>query len=376
MLAAHGLYGHIRNNDLRATALLAGFALYVGLLWIAACLLFSGLALELGVVSRQLETGRQLPIPHWLFGLKRAKHIAIAHAWLPVLILAGWLSYAWLHRGEIVRKGTGARPAVRALERDLYNTVEALAIAAGLPVPAVEIIESEAPNACASGWTPADSTVAVTRGLLDSLSKDELEAVIAHEITHIRNRDVRLMTVAAIFVGCLVGVGRTLGAGKDGTPNRNLALRTSGGAGIFFAVAAVVVGSLASALAALSRLALSRTREFVADAGAVALTKNPDALIRALEKIAACGEMPAVPAELRAMMIFSAPERWWATHPSIESRIAALEMYAGGRCTVSTRAKPAPAEGSPPGLRRIPAAAVAAPTIAKGRSFGRRVAAP
>src|SRR6202035_5875194 len=120
-----------------------------------------------------------------------------------------------------------------------------------------------------------------TRGLLRSLSKNELEAVLAHEITHIRHRDVRLMTVAVIFVGFLVTVGRTLGGGKGSAYIRNLALRSSLGAGIFFAIAAIVIGALASVLAVLSQLALSRTREIVADAGAVALTKNPDALISA-----------------------------------------------------------------------------------------------
>src|SRR5262249_25873406 len=156
-----------------------------------------------------------------------AEHIAIKYAWVPVLLLAGWLAYAWLMRKELVRQGTGARSAPRSLEPRLYNTVETLAIGAGLPMPAVEIIETDALNACASGWTPGDSSVAVTRGLLERLSNEELEAVVAHEITHIRHRDVRLMTVAGIFVGFLVGGGRMLGGGREGTATRNLALRAS-----------------------------------------------------------------------------------------------------------------------------------------------------
>src|SRR5215469_4034069 len=299
MLAAHGLYGHIRNNDLRAAALLAAFAIYVGLLWIAGCMLFSGIGFDLRIVNAQLETHRQLQTPHWLFGLQTATHVAIKYAWMPVLFLASWLACAWLMRRELIRQGTGAQPTPRSLEPKLYNMIEALAIGAGLPMPAVEIIETDALNACASGWTPADSTVAVTRGLLRTLSNEELEAVLAHEITHIRHRDVRLMTVAGIFVGFLVSGGRMLGAGKDGAPTRNLAIRTSGGAGILFAAASIVIGALASVLAVLSELALSRTREFLADAGAVALTKKPDALISALQKISSHGEMPAVPTQLR-----------------------------------------------------------------------------
>jgi len=376
MLSAHGLYGHIRNNDLRASALLAGFALYVGLLWIAACLLFSGLGLELRIVGTQLETNHQLNTPHWLFGLETARHVALAYAWLPVLFLAGWLAYAFLRQRELVREGTGAQRTVRSLEPELYNIVETLAIGAGLSMPTVEIIETEALNAYASGWTPADSSLAVTRGLLQSLSKDELEAVLAHEITHIRQRDVRLMTVAAIFVGFLVTVGRTLGGGKGSAPNRNLALRSSGGAGIFFAIAAIVIGALASALAVLSELALSRTREFLADVGAVELTKNPDALISALQKIAARGEMPAVPQQLRAMMIFSEPEGWWATHPSIENRIAALETYAGGRRAVIQSPNPGPQASLPQGLHRVGMTRGPTPNIASGRPFGRRQPTP
>jgi heat shock protein HtpX len=371
MLAAHGLYGHIRNNDFRASVLMMGFALYAGLLWLAACLLVSGVGLELWVVNAQLETNRQLQEPHWLFGLHTAEHIAVTYAWVPVVLLAGWLAYAFLERKRMTREATGAEPTSRSLEPKLCNMVETLAIAAGLPTPTVEIIETNALNAYASGWTPADSSVAVTRGLLNDLSKDELEAVLAHEITHIRYRDVRLMTVAAIFVGFFVSVGRTLGATKGDGANRDLALRTSGGVGIFFALAAIVAGAIASVLAVLSELALSRTREFVADAGAVALTKNADALIRALQKIAAHGEMPAVARPFRAMMIFSPAASWWSTHPSIESRIAALEMYAGGRRAFV--APPTPV--TEPGFHANAATSVQARSNAP-RTFGRRATVP
>ncbi|HLY04393.1 MAG TPA: M48 family metallopeptidase [Rhizomicrobium sp.] len=371
MFAAHGLYGHIRNNDLRATALLAGFAIYIAFLWLAGCLFYASIGFDLRIVNVQLQTNHQLATPHWIFGLQTAEHVAIKYAWLPVLLLAGWLAYAWLMREELIRQGTAAQRTPRSLEPELYNMVEALAIGAGLPMPGVEIIETDALNACASGWTPADSAVTVTRGLLHTLSSDELEAVLAHEMTHIRCRDVRLMTVAGIFVGFLVSGGRMLGGGKTGASTRNLALRTSGGAGIFFVLVAAVIAALSSGLAVLSRLALSRTREFVADAGAVTLTKNPDALISALRKIAAHGEMPALPDQLRAMMIFSAPKGWRATHPSIESRIAALETYAGG-----TRAAAAPPTIPQQGLRRAGAAAGAAKLpVREPRPFGRRASA-
>ena len=368
MLRAYGLYGHIRNNDLRATALLAGFAIYVGVLWVAACLVYSATGLELRVVSAQLETGHQLKISHAAFALQTAQHVAIAYAWVPVLLALGWLIYAWAMRKQLVREGTGADFTSRSLEPELYNTVETLAIGAGLPMPAIEIIETNALNAYANGWTPADSVVGVTRGLLRSLSRDELEAVLAHEITHIRYRDVRLMTVAAVFVGFLTSGGRMLGGGRDGSDTRNLLFRTSGGAGIVFVAVAAVIAALASVLGVLSQLALSRTRECVADAGAVELTKNPDALIRALQTISAHDEVLLVPRQLRAMMISSPTGDWTAAHPSIESRIAALEMYAGGRRPV--------VQGLLPSPQRTGVAAGRTGTFHNGRShappFGRR----
>lgn len=372
MLAAHGLYGHIRNNDLRAAALLAAFAIYIAVLWIGGCLLFSSIGFDLRIVQTQLESGHQLHIPRWVFGLQTAAHVATKYAWVPVLFLASWLVYAYSMRKELVRNGTGAQPVPRTLEPGLYNRIEALAIGAGLPMPTVEIIEIDALNAYASGWTPADSTVAVTRGLLRRLSGDELEAVLAHEITHIRHRDVRLMTVAGIFVGFLVSGGRMLGAGNGGAPTRNLAIRASGGIGIFFAVAAILVGALASVLGVLSELALSRTREFMADAGAVTLTKNPEALISALQKISAHGEMQTVPEQLRPMLIFSEPKGWWATHPSIESRIAALETYAGGNRAALGKPQLSPQRGlhtagTARGTANLPAR--------EPRPFGRRVQA-
>lgn len=372
MLTAYGLYGHIRNNDLKATALLAGFAVYIGLLWFAACLFFFSIGFDLRVVAVQLQTGRQLKTPHWVFALQNATHAALAYAWAPALLAMGWLVFAWLMRRRLVQNATRAQPTSRSLEPRLYNMVETLAIGAGLPMPAVEIIESDALNAYANGWTPADSVVVVTRGLLQSLSGDELEAVLAHEITHIRYRDVRLMTVAAIFVGFLATGSGLLGAGPGRARTRNLAFRTSGGAGIIIVAIAMVIAALASVLGVLSQLALSRTREFVADAGAVALTKDPDALIRALRKISVRDEMPAVPQHLHAMMISSRLDGWMATHPSLESRIAALETYAGGTRTFvqSPQRNLLRAGTTAPGAGAFPGGSRAA------RPFGRRAAAP
>jgi heat shock protein HtpX len=367
MLAAHGLAGHVRNNDLRATGLLAAFAIYIGLLWFAACLLFSAIGFDLRVVTVQLETGHQLKISRWMFALETAEHVAMAFVWVPLVLAAGWLVYAYLMRRRLVREATGSQSVSRSLEPKLYDMVEALAIGTGMPMPAIEIIESNALNAYASGWSPADSVVGITRGLLQNPSRDELEAVLAHEITHIRYRDVRLMTVATIFVGFLASASHALGGAPNSGPTRNLAFRTSGGAGIVIVAIAMVISALASVLGLLSQLALSRTREFLADAGAVELTKNPDALITALRKIAAHDQMLAVPSRFRAMLIWSPLVDWMVAHPSIESRIAALETYAGGKRAVA----PSPQTS----LRRpnIPGGGVASRNDSESaRPFGRR----
>ncbi len=250
---------------------------------------------------------------------------ALCYAFVPVAIVATWFAIAFASHKAMIRAGTGAKPIVRSLEFDLYNLVENLAICAGLPMPAVEIIETDALNAYASGLGTTDATVAVTRGLLETLAKDELEAVLAHEITHIKNRDVRLMVVAIIFVGILSYSAQILlRAIWNRRPGQGLGLPELA----LFALASAVAG-LAYLFGMLTQFALSRTREFLADAGSAQLTKKPEALISALRAISGRDEIPGVPESLRAMMISSRLDGLFATHPPVEERIAALERYAG-----------------------------------------------
>ena len=326
MLPAYGLYGHIRSNNIKSTVLLASFALYVALLWFVCCLLWIGLSTKFESIIIRLNNQHPPGFVEWLqLTLARTVDLTVASAFIPASGVLIWFAVAFVSYKSMISARTGAQPIIRSLEQDLYNMVENLSITAGLPMPTVEIIETEALNAYASGLGPADATVAVTRGLLETLTKDELETVLAHELTHIRNRDTRLMVVALIFVGILAygaqTLGRTVWSGKQGQP--------LAGADIpLFLVAALVAG-LAHLFGVLTRFALSRTREYLADAGAVELTKKPEALVSSLRKISGREDIPGLPAAFHAMMISSSIESLFSTHPPLEARIAALEKYAG-----------------------------------------------
>src|SRR5882757_3077956 len=326
MLPAYGLYGHIRNNNIKSTVLLASFALYVALLWFVCCLLWTGLSTKFESIIIRLNNQHPPAFVEWLqLTLARTVDLTVAYAFIPASGVLIWFAVAFVSYKSMIRARTGAQPIIRSLEWDLYNMVENLSITAGLPMPTVEIIETEALNAYASGLGPADASVAVTRGLLETLTKDELETVLAHELTHIRNRDTRLMVVALIFVGILAygaqTLGRTVWSSKHGQP--------LAGADIPLFVVAALVAGLAHLFGVLTRFALSRTREYLADAGAVELTKMPEALVSSLRKISGREDIPGLPAAFHAMMISSSIESLFSTHPPLEARIAALEKYAG-----------------------------------------------
>jgi heat shock protein HtpX len=334
MLPAYGLYGHIRNNNIKSAVLLGTFALYVALLWFVLCFLWVGLSTKFDpIIYRLAHNTRYEPSYAQLLSLalRASVGLALHYAFVPIAVVVTWFAVAFASHKAMIRAGTGAKPIVRSLEFDLYNTVENLAISAGLPMPTVEVIETDALNAYASGLGTTSATVAVTRGLLETLNKDELEAVLAHEITHIKNRDVRLMVVAIIFVGILSYCAQVLWHAvwdrRRGQPMGvpELAL---------FALAAALAG-VAHLFGLLSQFALSRTREFLADAGAAQLTKKPEALVSALRTISGHDEIPGVPESLRAMMISSRLDGLFATHPPMEERIAALERYAGAMAATS-----------------------------------------
>jgi heat shock protein HtpX len=319
---AFGLGTHIANNNAKSVLLLAGFPVLLLLLMYALFLLYAGLSEE--AVNPFV----------WAAG-------ALTHAWPFALAGAGaWFAVAYFSHQALIDMSVGARPLARTEDARTYNLLENLCISRGVSMPALRVIETPALNAFASGLHEGQYSITVTRGLLQTLADGELEAVLAHELTHIRNRDVRLLVIAVIFVGIFSFVGemtfrglrhvRLSGSG-GGSGNRS---RSSGGGAALAILAALAIIAIAYALAIVIRFALSRRREYLADAGAVELTKNPDALISALRKIEGQGAMPDAPAEVREMMIENAHAgvgEIFATHPPIERRIAALVEFAGGR---------------------------------------------
>jgi heat shock protein HtpX len=267
-----------------------------------------------------------------------------------MIAAAIWFVIAYFMHQWLVRMATGARGVARADAPQLYNALENLCISRGIPMPALQIIETPALNAYASGVREGQYVIAVTRGLVDTLAPDEIEAVLAHELTHIRNRDAQLMVVAVIFAGIIAFFGNILirmwdfPYGWSPTPRRQRSptgwttgggrrSRDGGGGAALLAIAiAIGVIVISWGISTLIRFALSRSREFLADAGSAELTKNPEALIRALRKIEGHARFD-VPSRMEAFFIENPVAGrltgLLATHPPIPARIEALRRYAG-----------------------------------------------
>lgn len=320
MFHAYGLYTHIRANRLRSAVLLAGFVALLHALMFAFALLYEaagpGEAQE--IIARALED------------LRRGWPFATAAAAL-------WFIIAFLFHQHMIDAATGAGGVTRAEAPRLYNLLENLCISRGIPMPALKIIEDEALNAFASGIRDGHYCVTLTRGLVESLNDAEIEAVLAHELTHIRNRDVQLLVIAVIFAGIFAFaadlVFRNWNFPFGFAPRRSREDRDKGGSGLVILLAlAIIVSSFG--LSVLIRFAISRSREYLADAGSVELTKDPDAMISALRRIEARATMPQIPSRMGAFFIedpaVSRESGWLSTHPSIEDRVTALERYAGG----------------------------------------------
>jgi heat shock protein HtpX len=202
-------------------------------------------------------------------------------------------------------------------------------------MPKLKVMENDALNAFATGMNDKQYAITVTTGLLDRLDDAELESVLGHELTHVRNGDVRLMVIAVIIAGGISFVAEMVArlwfyGGFGGSRSSND--RGGGGAALAMLIA---VGLLVVAyvLSFLIRLALSREREYLADAGSVELTQNPDAMIRALRKIEGRGELPGATSAVMELCVDNPREGFgelFDTHPTVENRVAALVKYAGG----------------------------------------------
>ncbi len=252
-------------------------------------------------------------------------------------IVSGAMSFfGYYYSDKVVLTMSGARPADRKKDFLFYTVAENLSIAAGIPKPKLYVIDDTATNAFATGRDPDHAAIAATRGLLDKLNRTELEGVIAHELTHVRNYDTRLAALVAVMVGIVALLGDWFlrmsywGGGRKGRDDNG------GSMGAILVVLGFVFAILSPIIATLIQLAISRRREFMADVGSVELTRQPSGLIEALKKISKDHEPLEVANKATAHLYIINPFKgghkavnWFAnlfnTHPSIESRLKALE---------------------------------------------------
>ncbi len=247
--------------------------------------------------------------------------------------VALWFLIAYFSNTAIIRRATGARPLDRKSNKRVYNLVENLCMSQGMPMPKVNVIRDSSLNAFASGINKNSYTVTLTTGIIEKLDDQELEAVIAHELSHIRNHDVHLLITSIVFVGIFAMIAQISlrmmrhmprGGGKKGN-----------GVIVVLLLAALLAG-LGYFFSSLMRFAISRKREYLADAGSAEMTRNPAALASALRKISADPQVEAVSRDDVAQLFIEHPldkkkangfSSLFATHPPIARRIEVLEQF-------------------------------------------------
>lgn len=247
-----------------------------------------------------------------------------------------WFLIAYFSNTSIIRSATASHPLGRKENKRVYNLVENLCMAQGMKMPKVNVIEDSSLNAFASGINDNTYTVTLSRGIIDKLNDEELEAVIAHELSHIRNRDVRLLIVSIVFVGIFALIAQMAVRAVYYAPRTNR--NGKGNGAIIILLLAMVVAAIGYFFSTLMRFAISRKREYMADAGAAEMTKNPLALASALRKISADPDIEAVEREDVAQLFIEHPGKQaksalsgfsglFATHPPIKKRIEVLEQF-------------------------------------------------
>ena len=315
-----GLQQQIKRNNTRSILLLAGFP-----------------GLILGAFYAIVAVGAKNELGN--FDVKLANELFIAGLPLVFIGVGIWFLIAFFSHSTMINLATGAKTLERKENMRVYNLTENLCMSVGMTIPKLQIIESDALNAYASGISEKTYTVTLTRGIIDTLNDQELEGVIAHELMHIRNRDVRLLIISIIFVGIfsfIIQVAfRSLMYGALSGGNRRKDGKDNG-AGLMLVI--LLVSLVAYFLSLLFKFALSRKREYMADAGAAQMTRNPLALASALRKISGNAEVEAVKSEdIQEMFIENPPGSTagflgeigslFSTHPPIDKRIKVLEQF-------------------------------------------------
>jgi heat shock protein HtpX len=265
--------------------------------------------------------------------------VSISYIWAPdavyvmvpisllFVFIYTWSSYQYGDR--VVLSSTGAVPAEGPQYTYLNDTVEGLAIAAGIPKPAVYVVPSDEINAFATGKDPEHASVAVTTGLMRTLDRQEMEGVLAHEMSHIRNRDVQFMTLVAVLVGLAGILSHMILRSYRWGGGRGRRDKDRGNLGLIIVAVGFVLAIFAPILTRLVQLAVSRRREYMADASGAELTRYPDGLADALEKIMKHNRGDMKVSEAVSHLFIADPNRsaldaLYATHPPIEERIKRL----------------------------------------------------
>lgn len=328
-MALLGLTTYRQNNNIKSAVLLALFP--VLLLALLGFIFFF-----VGEFSDPRETFYSFGMGSVLgTGTPLDLALSAIYAWWPIVIgiAAVWVLIGYFFNDAIIHSATGAVSVTREEQPELYNLVENLCISRGLRVPKLYIVDTDAMNAYASGIDERSYAITVTSGLLAALDRGELEAVLAHELTHIMGRDTRVLIVTIVFVGMISFLTQGLWRIIQIQSFSRRRGRDSGGVIVFMLIAAFAF-AIGYVLALVLRFAISRRREYQADAGSVDLTKNPDALISALMKISQNPDVPHVSSEVRQMFIEAPPSSFalaqlFDTHPPIAKRIAVLEQLGG-----------------------------------------------
>ena len=325
LMAAFGLYSHIQSNKRRSIALIIGLFFLVYVMTYAGALLAEALV------------GNDAPLDVLL---RRAwVHFIYAVPWATLGTLV-WIAVAYKFHQSMIDAVTGGREVTRQEEPRLYNLLENLCISRGITMPKLKIIDDDALNAFATGLNEKQYSITVTSGLLKQLNDAEIESVLGHELTHIRNGDVRMLVIAVVIAGVLSFFAELVfrlvfqsGFSWRRSSSSSRGDSKGGGAIVIAIVIALALIALAWLLSIVIRFALSRKRELLADAGSVELTKNPDAMISALRKIEGRGELPGANSAVMEMCLDNPREGFsniFDTHPSVDKRVAALVEFAGG----------------------------------------------
>ncbi|HNX43757.1 MAG TPA: M48 family metallopeptidase [Bacteroidales bacterium] len=304
-----GIQGQIRKNNLNSVLLLIAFPV---------------LLLAMVYIFLFFTSGHRAP------GANAAFIAAVPY------VLAGtaiWFLAAWFAQSSLIRLATGSKPLERRENKRVYNLLENLCIANGMKMPRLYVIEDDSLNAFASGINDSTYAVSLSRGIIENLDDEELESVIAHELSHIRNRDVRLLIISIIFVGIFSFLAemafrsfRFIGRGS----------KSNGKNGGMIILIAVVLTAICYLVSMLLRFGVSRSREYLADAGSAAMTHKPYALASALRKIANDPAIEAVESRDVAQLFIENPKpsahgfSWdnlFATHPPVRKRIELLEQF-------------------------------------------------